>query len=83
MFKGGLEEFEDYDERVPSGCVSVMTIHQSKGLEFPVVCVGSLSRTPRKSHAELDAILESKYFHRQPFEPLDRIKFFDFWRDFK
>ena len=82
MFKGGLEEFEDYDERVPSGCVSMMTIHQSKGLEFPVVCVGSLSRTPRKSHTELDAILEGKYFHRQPFEPLDRIKFFDFWREY-
>ena len=82
MFKGGLEEFEDYDERVPSGCVSVMTIHQSKGLEFPVVCVGSLSRNPRKSHTALDAILESKYFHRQPFEPLDRVKFFDFWREY-
>ena len=39
MFKGGLEEFEDYDERVPSGCVSVMTIHQSKGLEFHSVII--------------------------------------------
>ena len=82
MLKGGLEEFEDYDERVPSGCVSVMTIHQSKGLEFPVVCVGSLSRNPRKSFTALDATLESKYFHRPPFEPLDRIKFFDFWREY-
>ena len=82
MLKGGLEEFEDYDERVQSGCVSVMTIHQSKGLEFPVVCVGSLSRNPRKSFTALDATLESKYFHRPPFEPLDRIKFFDFWREY-
>ena len=82
MLKGGLEEFENYDERVPSGCVSVMTIHQSKGLEFPVVCVGSLSRNPRKSFTALDATLESKYFHRPPFEPLDRIKFFDFWREY-
>ena len=82
MLKGGLEEFEDYDERVPSGCVSVMTIHQSKGLEFPVVCVGSLSRNPRKIFTALDATLESKYFHRPPFEPLDRIKFFDFWREY-
>ena len=82
MLKGGLEEFEDYDERVPSGCVSVMTIHQSKGLEFPVVCVGSLSRNPRKTFTALDATLESKYFHRPPFEPLDRIKFFDFWREY-
>ena len=82
IFKGGLEEFEDYEEPLPSGCVSVMTIHQSKGLEFPVTVVGSLSKTPRKSWTDLDATLEAKYFHRQPFEPLERTKFFDFWREY-
>lgn len=82
LYKGGLEEFEDYDEPIPSGSVSVMTIHQSKGLEFPVTIVGSLAKTPRKSWTELDAVLESKYFHREPFEPLERTKFFDFWREY-
>ena len=82
IYKGGLEEFEDYEEPLPSGCVSVMTIHQSKGLEFPVTVVGSLTKTPRKSWTDLDATLEAKYFHRQPFEPLERTKFFDFWREY-
>mgnify|MGYP003315274405 CR=1 FL=1 len=82
LYKGGLEEFEDYEEPLPSGCVSVMTIHQSKGLEFPVTVVGSLERNPTKSWTELDAVLEAKYFHRLPFEPIERTKFFDFWREY-
>lgn len=82
LYRGGLEEFEDYEEPIPSGCVSVMTIHQSKGLEFPVTVVGSLARTPRKDWTDLDAILESKYFARPPFEPLERTKYFDFWREY-
>ena len=82
LFKGGLEEFEDYEEPIPSGCVSVMTIHQSKGLEFPITVVGSLNKTPRKNWTDLDATLEAKYFHRPPFEPLERTKFFDFWREY-
>ena len=82
LYWGGLEEFEDYEEPIPSGCVSVMTIHQSKGLEFPVTVVGSLSKTPRKDWTDLDAILESKYFARPPFEPLERTKYFDFWREY-
>ena len=39
---GGIGEYEDDSEYAPSGCVSFLTIHQSKGLEFPVVIVGSL-----------------------------------------
>ena len=82
LYRGGLEEFEDYEEPIPSGCVSVMTIHQSKGLEFPVTVVGSLAKTPRKDWTDLDAILELKYFVRLPFEPLERTKYFDFWREY-
>ncbi len=82
MIKGGLEEFEDYEESIPSGCVSVMTIHQSKGLEFPVTVVGSLDRVPRESRTDLDRALESGCFHRKPYEPPDRTKVFDFWREY-
>lgn len=80
LYKGGLEEFEDYEESAPSGCVSIMTIHQSKGLEFPVVCVGSLKKNPRKTITDIDTTLENNYFDRVPFEPLDSLKYFDFWR---
>ena len=55
LYRGGLEEFENYEEPIPSGCVSVMTIHQSKGLEFPVTVVGSLAKTPRKAWWDFDS----------------------------
>ena len=57
-----------------------MTIHQSKGLEFPVVVVGSLGNVPRRSRDTLMFAAESRFFHRPPFEPLADIRYFDFWR---
>jgi len=78
--EGGIDEFEDASEYAPSGCVSFLTIHQSKGLEFPVVMVGSLEAVPRKQFTELDKVLEEGYLTRPPFEPIEHTKFFDFWR---
>lgn len=77
---GGIAEYEDTSEYAPSGCVSFLTIHQSKGLEFPVVMVGSLDAVPRKQFTELDQVLEQGYLLRPPFEPIEHTKFFDFWR---
>ncbi|MCL0184788.1 hypothetical protein M2T59_31730, partial [Klebsiella pneumoniae] len=75
-----ITEYEDDSEYAPSGCVSFMTIHQSKGMEFPIVMVDSLNATPREnSDARIEEI-ENKYFHREVFETRDDIKFFDFWR---
>ncbi len=36
---GGINEYEDEAEYAPSGYVSFLTIHQAKGLEFPVALV--------------------------------------------
>lgn len=80
IYSGGIEEYEEFDEYAPSGCVSFLTIHQSKGLEFPVVLVGSMEAIPRKQYAEIDEILQHDFYHKPPFEPLERIKYFDFWR---
>lgn len=77
---GGIDEYEDEAEYAPSGCVSFLTIHQSKGMEFPVVVVGSLESVPRKQYNDLDELLAHGYLSRPPFEPLERTKFFDFWR---
>ena len=77
---GGLDEFEDPVDYAPTGCVSFLTIHQSKGLEFPVAIVGSLESVPRKHYTDLDEILQSKYYKKPIFEPLAQIKFFDYWR---
>ena len=80
LISGGINEYEDDKEYAPSGCVSFLTIHQSKGLEFPVVFVGSLYSVPRdNTNAILDSI-EKDYYERKPFEPKEVIKFYDFWR---
>ncbi|KYC62359.1 ATP-dependent helicase [Heyndrickxia coagulans] len=80
LINGGINEYEDESEYAPSGCVSFLTIHQSKGLEFPVVIVDSLNNTPRKQYSDLDKILQENYYRKEPFEPLDRTKYYDFWR---
>lgn len=80
LYIDGVGEYEDESEYAPSGCVSFMTIHQSKGLEFPAVVVGSLGNTPRRNSDPLLYSAESRFFRRKPFEPIADIKFFDFWR---
>jgi DNA helicase-2/ATP-dependent DNA helicase PcrA len=82
LIEGGINEYEDFDDTLPSGCVSFMTIHQAKGLEFPVVFVDSLSGTPRKQYSEVDELLQDKYYLKKPYEPLELTKYFDFWRLF-
>lgn len=80
LIDGGINEYEDDSEYAPSGCVSFLTIHQSKGMEFPIVFVDSLSSVPRKTYKELMTAIEERYFHRPAYEPYEQMKFFDFWR---
>lgn len=80
IYDGGISEYEDEAEYAPSGCVSFLTIHQSKGMEFPIVFVDSLGNVPRKQSNDLMLLIEEKYFKRPAFEPYDGMKFFDFWR---
>ncbi|MBF6650214.1 ATP-dependent DNA helicase [Methylobacter sp. BlB1] len=83
LMDGGIGEYEDEAEYAPKGCVSFLTIHQSKGLEFPVVVCGSLEAVPRKQHTALDELLEDGgYLSKPRFEPLEHIKHFDFRRLF-
>lgn len=81
LYIDGVGEYEDETETTPAGCVSFMTIHQAKGLEFPVVIVGSLSASPRANHDLVWMDLENHgYLRRLSFEPYSDIRFFDFWR---
>ena len=80
LYVDGIGEYEDESNYAPSGCISFMTIHQSKGLEFPVVVVGSLGNVPKKNSDPLMYSAECRYFHRPPYEPIADIKFYDFWR---
>jgi DNA helicase-2/ATP-dependent DNA helicase PcrA len=75
LYDGGINEYEDPDQPFPKGHVQVMTIHQAKGLEFPVVVVGSLS-TQLSSPKQIDRDL-GPFYHRPPFEPENRITLFD------
>jgi len=75
LYDGGINEYEDPDQPFPKGHVQVMTIHQAKGLEFPVVVVGSLSNQ-LSSRKQIDRDLAPLY-HRPPFESENRITLFD------
>lgn len=55
MIAGKQPEYEDENDATPAGYLPFMTIHQSKGLEFPIVIVGSLYdyiRNPREKLVE-------------------------------
>ena len=75
LYDGGINEYENPDQPFPKGHVQVMTIHQAKGLEFPVVVVGSLAvqlSSPKQIDREL-----APFYHRPAFEPEYRITLFD------
>jgi len=74
LYEGGINDHEDPDHPIPTGYVQVMTIHQAKGLEFPVVVV-SVEKTLSVSK-QVDRDLYP-YYRRPPFEPENRITAFD------
>lgn len=75
LYDGGINEYEDTDHPFPKGYVQIMTIHQAKGLEFPIVVVGSLDRQ-LSSAKGVDRDLQ-RFYHRAVFEPENRITAFD------
>ena len=82
LIEDGVGEYEDEAQYAPKGCISFMTFHQAKGLEFPVVVTGSLNAHPREKFDSLLFTAESRFFRREAFEPFGNIKYFDFWRQY-
>ena len=80
LFNSGQNEYEDENNPIPKGYVQIMTIHQSKGLEFPVVVVGSLDKQI-SVNKQTDRFL-SPFYSREIFEPENRITQFDHARLF-
>ncbi len=82
MYRKGVYEYEDDEVYAPSGHVSFFTIHQSKGLEFPVVFVDLPTRGPmfREESESFQRILDS-YSGRMTFEPPEMRPYADFWRE--
>ena len=81
MFEEGRDEYESEDDTIPPGHVAFMTIHQAKGMEFPIVFADSLWSYPHDDSAKgIMRYISQKYYRRPEFEPQERIQYFDFWR---
>ncbi len=75
LYADGVNQDEDWREPLPKGHVQIMTIHQAKGLEFPVVVVGRLDKLPPSSNDEDQEL--KRFCHYPYFEPEQRIPEFD------
>jgi len=75
LYTDGVNQDDDWREPLPRGHVQIMTIHQAKGLEFPVVAVGRLDKLPPSSNDD-DQDLK-RFYHYPSFEPEQRITDFD------
>lgn len=80
IFRLGESEYEDAEDPFPKGRIPFLTVHQAKGLEFPVVVLGN----PRRKLHGASFVEKAVY----PFsktdngEPLDRQAGFDAMRMF-
>lgn len=78
LFRMGESEYEDAEDPFPKGRIPFLTIHQAKGLEFPVVVFGNPRKQVRLQPMEQ---VVQPLLDRQG-EPLDRMAQFDFMRLF-
>jgi DNA helicase-2/ATP-dependent DNA helicase PcrA len=79
IFRLGESEYENPEDPFPKGSIPFLTIHQAKGLEFPVVVFGN----PRKSKKGVQRVEEIVHpLIKREGEPLDRIPEFDMMRLF-
>ena len=74
LFRLQEGEFESVEDPFPKGRISFLTIHQSKGLEFPAVVLGSIYRKESKPSL-LELFVREKI--RPDGEPLDLMSKFD------
>jgi DNA helicase-2/ATP-dependent DNA helicase PcrA len=79
IFRLGESEYEYVDDPFPKGRVPFLTIHQAKGLEFPIVVLGSAFKT--EHDADMVEVIIRDLLKKEG-EPLDRISHFDNMRMF-
>ena len=80
LFRLGETEYENTDDPFPKGRIPFLTIHQSKGLEFPVVILGSPDKKMFK--ADQKELIIRKLLPEKEGEPIERIPVFDTMRMF-
>ncbi|GIW89863.1 MAG: hypothetical protein KatS3mg109_0295 [Pirellulaceae bacterium] len=74
LWRLGESEYENEEVPFPKGRIPFLTIHQAKGLEFPVVVLGNLRKNRQVQRVE--KIARELVGDRQR-EPLDRLAQFD------
>jgi DNA helicase-2/ATP-dependent DNA helicase PcrA len=80
LFRLGESEYENPEDPFPRGRIPFLTIHQAKGLEFPVVVLGNLYKRNR-GPSIIEKIVRP-FVDREPGEPLERMTDFDINRMF-
>lgn len=79
LYRRGESEYEDANDPFPKGRIPFLTVHQSKGLEFPVVVLGNL----RKDDKGLQTVEQLvRPLLDRPSEPDHRSSQFDIMRMF-
>lgn len=80
IYRLGESEYEDAEDPFPKGRIPFLTIHQAKGLEFPVVVLGN----PRRRIREADYVEKAvfPFCENKNGEPLARQSEFDAMRLF-
>lgn len=85
LFRLGETEYEDADDPFPKGCAPFLTVHQSKGLEFPVVILASC-RHNAKGERPLDVLVRKMLTEQDRLpemaEPLGKMDEYDTMRMF-
>jgi DNA helicase-2/ATP-dependent DNA helicase PcrA len=79
LFKRGESEYEDAEDPFPKGRIPFLTIHQAKGLEFPVVVLGNL-RKDDKGPQPVEELVRPLLPADRESEPLGRVAKFDIMR---
>lgn len=78
IFRLDEGEYEDKEDPFPKGRIPFLTVHQAKGLEFPVVVLGNLRKDERSR--PIDELVANLGVRKS--EPLDRAPLFDIARMF-
>ena len=80
LFRRGESEYEDAEDPFPKGRIPFLTIHQAKGLEFPVVVLGNPRKDTNRGPQPVERLVHP-YLDREG-EPLERMAEFDAMRLF-
>ena len=79
LYRRGESEYEDAEDPFPKGRIPFITVHQSKGLEFPVVVLANPRKNDKKP--QLIETMVQPLLNRAG-EPLERMAKFDVMRMF-